>query len=316
MTLVLDNVDHGLLSGVSLTLEAGLHVVVGAPADGTLELLQLCAGDLPPRRGRVVLDGKAPASHPELRKALACAFGDETFEEPTVGRAVARRLTLHACKTTPEEVFGRFESTHLLARQPQSLTWNEHRTVELLVALAVEGPALILLHEPLLATGSAPAMDSLLEVLVDKSRAAIVLCTTQSPRQAALLSPQALLLEDGQFKRATLIATRPAFAPGSPARVSVRSDDPARFARALTDHQAVSALSWTDDSTLVLEGSEVEALCSAVWAVANDERLVVQQLAQVFPEVSEIRATHAALARASYERTYGHVTAPAGGFRS
>lgn len=305
MTLELEALSHERLVHVSLSLARGLHVVLGTPADGTLELLQLCAGEHPPRRGRVRLNGYEPHRHPPTRSAIGTALGDDAYpDEHHVGTAVERRLRQHGCTKSAAEALGRLDSTVSVDRNPKTLTTHERQSVALATALALERPKALLLHEPL--GGVSPSNASkLLAILHEHAEAAIVLCTTQSPRVAAHLSPQALLLEDGRFKRATLAPTGPAFAPGSPARVRVRSSDSKRLANALAEHPAVDALCWdARTATLIVEGKQVEALCQALLHIALEQGVIVNEMTQALPEHSEIRATHAALAQRAFERAW------------
>src|SRR5690606_5909602 len=202
------------------------------------------------------------------------------------------------------DALGRLDATVHAARNPTALTERERHAVALATALALESPKALLLHEPLAAVSSSSA-SKLLALLHGHARRSVVLCTTASPRVSMLLSPQALLLEDGHFKRATLAPTRPACTPGSRARVRVRSDDSRRQAKALGEHPAVDGLCWdATTATLLVEGSEVEALCQALLHVALEQGVLVSEMAQALPEHSEIRATHAALAQRAFERAW------------
>src|SRR5690606_35725147 len=181
------------------------------------------------------------------------------------------------------------DMVHLLDRRTSSLADDERDAVALLIALSVDEPLVLLLHEPAL---SAPRLtiDRLLEELAARAKHSIVLCTTASPRLAALLSSDALLLEDGRLKRAAQAPTRPAFAPGSPPRVRIECEHPARLAQALSISQAVTGLEFSaHDGHLLVEGTEVEALCLAVLLSAVELGVVITGLTQALPEAVEIR---------------------------
>jgi energy-coupling factor transporter ATP-binding protein EcfA2 len=279
--------------------------VVGAPSDGTRDLLALCNGSARPSRGTVRIDGLDPYRSPSLRRSLGTVIGDEQFEEKTVMQAVVTRLALHGSNAQARETFRRFDLEHVLDRRTSSLAADERRLVALLIALSIDKPRALLLHEPAV-SGSRMNADRLLEELGARAKHSIILCTTASPRLAALLSPEALLLEDGRLKRATQAPTRPAFAPGSPPRVRIECEHAARLAQALSTSSAVSGLEFSGrDAQLIVEGTEVEALCLAVLRSSVELGVVISGLTQVLPEAIEIRATHAALARTAYERTYG-----------
>jgi len=313
MTLSLAGVSYGRLFQFTLELDPGLHVVVGNVNDGTLDLLQLCGGDAAPRRGRVLIDGEAPHRSPALRRKLGCAYSDLPFEEKLVRDAVARRLELHACNVTPESALARFGLEPLLTRTASTLSEIELHALELAIALSIEAPKALLLCEPLAFGGGLDAT-LVLGAIRRQAEQSVVVCATASPRSAALLGPESLLLEHGRLKRHVLAPTRPAFTPGARARVRVESAHAELIAEALTRHPAVSGLSWQrGDAFLLVEGTEVEALSSAILSLSVERQWWISQLTQVLPDPVEIRATHAALARAAYETTHYRLHTDRGG---
>lgn len=312
MTLKLEGASHGRIVQLSLELAPGLTVIVGNPSDGTLDLLELCAGDVAPKRGSVQLSSQAPYRSPELRRAFGSAYADAPLEEKRVRDAVARRLAIHGCRTTPESALGHFGIESLLARTPASLTALERHALRLVIALSLEEPKALLLCEPL-AFGGGLDTGIVLDAIRRRAEAAIVVCTTASPRIAALLAPEALLLENGRVSRGILAPTRPAFTPGAQACIRVECAHADLMAEALTRHPAVSGLCWQrGDVFLVVEGSEVEALSNAVLSLSVERQWWISQLTQVLPNPVEIRASQAALARAAYETTHSRAHAGRG----
>jgi len=312
MTLKLDQASHARIVQLSLELAPGLSVIVGSPSDGTLDLLELCAGDVAPTRGSVQIDGEAPYRSPRLRRTLGCAYSDAPLEEKLVRDAVARRFAIHQCSTTPESALGRFGIESLLARTPASLTAIERHALRLVIALSVEQPKALLFCEPL-AFGGGLDIGVVLDAIRQRAEGAVVVCATASPRVAALLSPEALLLENGRVKRGMLAATRPAFTPGASACMRVECAHADLMAEALTRHPAVSGLRWQrGDVFLVVEGTEVEALSTAILSLSVERQWWISQLTQVLPDPVEIRASQAALARAAYETTHHRVHASRG----
>lgn len=305
MTLSLQHVSYGRLVDVSLNLEPGLHVVVATPQDGSLDLLRLCAGDTHPTRGTVQIRGLSPHRAPTLRRQLGSAFSpDEPFEEHRVRDALALRLKLHGCTRSPEQVVEPYAGPAMLGRPCATLGIEERRLLQLALALALESPQALFLMEPLASAGTTTT-STLLATIRRHAERCVVLCATASPRTAALLSPQALLLEDGRLKRGILAPTRPALTPGTAARVRIECSHIELMARALSGHPAVSGLSWhTGDRSCVAEGPEVDALSNAVFTLAHEHGWRIFQLTQALPEPVEIRATHAALARAAYEAAH------------
>lgn len=312
MTLKLEKAGHGRVFELSLELDVGLHVVVGNANDGTLDLLRLASGDVAPARGWVRVDDEQPHRSPALRRAFGCAYASPAFEEKLVRDAVAQRLELHACKITPEAASSRFGVESLLQRTTASLSALELHAIQLVIALTIEAPKALFLCEPLASTTVLGA-HALVEAIRERAERSIVLCATASPRVAALLAPASLLMEDGRLQRSVFAPTRPAFTPGAPAQVRVECPHAQLMAEALTNDPAVSGLSWQrGDEHLIVEGAEVESLCRAILALSVERRWCISQLTQVLPDPVEIRATHAAMARAAYARTHQQLQAGRG----
>lgn len=315
MTLKFEGAGYGRVFQLTLELDAGLHVVVGNVSDGTLDLLHLASGNAAPLRGRVRVDGEVPHRSPALRRAFGCAYASPWFDEKLVQDAVARRFEIHGCNVTPESALSRFGIESLLVRTSRSLNPLELHACQLAIALSIERPKALFLCEPLAYTGGAN-VHVILDAIRQRADRSIVICATASPRTAALLAPGSLLLEDGRLQRSVLAPTRPAFTPGAPARVRVECAHPELMAEALTRHPAVSGLSWQrGDAFLVVEGAEVEALSRTILALSVERHWWISQLTQVLPDPVEIRATHAAMARAAYETTHHRLHADRGEHR-
>lgn len=304
MSLQLERVSFGRIFELTLELQPGLHVVVGDVSDGALDLLRLCGGDVAPRRGRVRIDNAAPHSSPGLRRALGCAYATTAFEEKLVGDAVARRLAIHASSITPESALARLGIEQLVARPSASLTALEIHAIDLAIALSVDSPKALLLHEPLTFCGGSYAQ-VILSAIRQRAEFAVVICATASPHVATLLAPASLLLKGGRLEHDVLLPTRPGFTADAPARLRVECAHADLMAEALTRHLAVSGITWQrGDAFLVVEGAEVEALSTAILTLSVERQWPVYQLTPVLPDPVEIRATRAARAPATYETAH------------
>jgi ABC-type multidrug transport system ATPase subunit len=255
-------------------------------------------------KGSVRVFGTDPFRHPSTRRTIGSALGSTHFEETSIRTAIARRLRLRGSTTDPTEVSARFGLELLLDQHPAQLSERERQAIALAIALSIEEPKLLALYEP--EFQSALPIEQMLSTLSEHAKTAVVLCATASPRTAALLSPNALLLQDGRLVRAILTPTRPAFAASGPAQIRIESDACAQIAHAVSGHPAVTGIQWEAGSdVLYLAGPETEELCLLVVAKATQHQLTIRQLSQALPEPTEIRATHAALARAAFDRAYG-----------
>ncbi len=140
--------SRGALRGLDLELDAGLHVVLGRPEDGTAALVELLAGDRPPRSGSVRIGGRDPARSPAVRRRVGVVGPRSALVAPTVADGVA-----HAAMARGEgaDALERLGLAGLASRRVASLSVAERRSVELAIALASARPLVVVLFEPLAA---------------------------------------------------------------------------------------------------------------------------------------------------------------------
>lgn len=139
---------RGALRGVDLELRAGLHVVLGRPEDGTAALVELLAGDRPPRSGSVRIGGRDPARSPALRSRLGVVGPRDALSDETVAGCVARAAM---ARGEGADALARLGLASLASRRVASLSVAERRSVELAIALASARPLVVALFEPLAA---------------------------------------------------------------------------------------------------------------------------------------------------------------------
>jgi ABC-type taurine transport system ATPase subunit len=290
------------LAGADIALGQGCHVVLGRPADGTAELMSLCAGVLRARRGRVLVNGKEPHRSPGTRLRIGALLAEEDLPPaPTAraaldwalgGRASARALLDEA-------------GTSSLGERPtRSLAADERRAIALLLALGLPDAALLALYEPLATPLPRPWV---LERLAAIAPHACVLCTTSSVRDASMLAESALLLEGGRFSRRPGLPLPIELAPGAAPELVVHASDARRLAVRLADDPAVSAARWDErqgQHQLVVQGPQLDALALAVARAAAREGVSVSALTPRLPALEAAHHATWALARAAYDSAY------------
>jgi branched-chain amino acid transport system ATP-binding protein len=146
------------LDGVSFTVERGEVVgLVGPNGSGKTTLLNVVSGRLAPMGGEVRFDGKSVTGFtPEAvcRAGIAGTFQLARIPDALDARdnvAVAamygrRRLDVASARTEAERLLARVGFTGDLAAHGDSLTYFDHKRIELARALAC-GPELLLLDE-------------------------------------------------------------------------------------------------------------------------------------------------------------------------
>ena len=91
-----------------------------------------------------------------------------------------------------------------------------------------------------------------------------------------------------------------------PPTLIVACSNAAKLAGALSTDASVLELRYVrDEGTVEVRGERLEPLCMAVCQCARREEVHLYQMVQGFPELPEVRAVHAAMARTAYERAYG-----------
>lgn len=233
---------RGNVLEASLVLGPQLTAVLGEVADGTTDLVEALSGRLPPGRGRILVAGASPSKNAAVRARIGY-LPPEREELPgrTVGEAVAAVDALRGGAGRAFALAKTLGLDALLARRVATLSFDEHRAVELLLALATPNPALLVLFEPFqhVAAFDRPALVAHLEEI---ARTAVVIVVTASPDDARVATAGVLLLERGVLTRGAG-PTGEGLAIASPAWFSVWVGAGARdLAKALLDRPEVRSV--------------------------------------------------------------------------
>jgi ABC-type multidrug transport system ATPase subunit len=285
------------LKNFSATLPTGLHVVLGGDADGTANIIELCAGVRLPRRGVVAVDGEQPGASPRLRCRIASLLPVET----TSGRADVRAW-LHdvaALRGLAVERIVELAAVALsLTRPLDSLSSAERRHLALLVALAEPQPTLVALHEPLAAAG-ALSRELVLTRIGELVHQAVVLVTTASVEDARQLGGTLYVLERGVLARKHEHAWPTALTPGLEARLWIDADSPRELVAALAQSPDVREARYVSER-IELHGGDLERLAMAVSRAAVSTGVHVRRLQSEAPDLEAVHGASAGLAHAAY----------------
>jgi ABC-type nitrate/sulfonate/bicarbonate transport system ATPase subunit len=298
MRVVLQSAALGALRGADLDLAPGRYVVL-SNEPGTLEaLLALLSGREPPRSGRVLLDGNAPARTPSLRRRIAAVFEDESLPPAatTLG-AVERALALRGqASSLARAALAGAELAHLSDVNPGALAERDVRAVALALALAHDGAELLLLHEPL--TTAFPRR-ALLEALEQRTlQGATIIVTTASSADAVTLGGEWLCVELGRLRA----AAPPRLGVGPWQRVVVACSNAAELARALHDSPLGLAVELgVEPGTVNVTGSALDVTVRELIALSRARGLELTRIEPVAPPVEALLAARAGFARGAYE---------------
>jgi ABC-type taurine transport system ATPase subunit len=309
-----EGAGHGRLYGVHLELAAGLYVVLGTEHDGTPELVELATGMRGPRRGRVLVDGRAPFSSPEARRRIAGLLRGETPPSgETVARALSRIFAVRG-RDRAERLLDEYGVETWAARAITSLSARELRTIALLVALSHEHARLFALFEPF---AIAPELDPNRVCNTLQARAeegACVLVATASTADALRLGGSWLLLERGTLGGLAVHGKPPELGAPSARALSVRSPAASKLGQSLTDQPHVSGISFgpaAGGGELLVFGDHPELLAQTVVSVARRQGIRVDALGFVAPPLEALLAAKDGWARGAYDRSYAAAQAEA-----
>lgn len=286
--LSLDRVWTGTLAGVSLELAGGLAVILGDASDGTASLVELCAGVSGPRRGRVRVGSVAPHASPALRRSIASLLADESGAGPGDVRSWAAALAALVGSSVERVLDGlSFPADRALCR----LSNAERRELACALALAHPAPALVVLHDPLAACAPA-TRPALVDRLAELSRTSPVLVTTPSLADARLLGGVSYRLDRGLLSEAARSAWPGSSSPGLDVWLWVEADAPRKLVAALAEQSDVSELDFDEPrgGRLLLRGSDLERLCTAVARAAVGAGVELRLLRAAAEDLAALRA--------------------------
>jgi iron complex transport system ATP-binding protein len=216
VALQTQNVDFSYYNGlvlrdVSLTLRRGELVgLLGPNGSGKTTLLKVLSGLLPPKRGRVLLDGQdvRRLSRRQIARRIAVVpqelempFGFTAYEMVMLGRTPHVRPLAGASARDRQVVAEqmRLTGTAGLAGRPfNELSGGERQRVVVALALAQQ-PQVLLLDEPVVHLDISHQVE-ILELVkgLNRARGLTVLATMHDLNLAALYFDRLILLQRGQ----------------------------------------------------------------------------------------------------------------------
>lgn len=287
------------LKNLSASFGTGVHVVLGGDADGSADLIELCAGVRRPRRGGILLDGAAPSESPDTRRRIGSllpledwhATGDVRRWAGEVGALQGFDLLPTLTQLWPDLELG---------RDVRSLSSGERRELSLAAALAVPEPQLLALHEPLGSSGA--ASESVLARILTLAERTPVVIATSSVADARRLGGQLSVLERGVLVRSPESAWPDAVTPGLRVELWVEADAPRRLLAELATAEDVEQVQFDArlGDRLRLSGSDLERLSVAVARAAERAQVQLRSLGVNAPDLHAVHGASAGLAEAAY----------------
>jgi ABC-type multidrug transport system ATPase subunit len=304
------------LPPLDFMLGAGVHAVVGTPADGTLAIAKLVGGIEPPRTGDVIVEGRAPARDPNLRARIGVTLEVPFLPQASRVRDLMNKIDSLRGGETASAALSDFGLAHWSGRKMETLSHREARALELVIAVSTIDPVALALTEP--GAGVAPLDRQVLTALLSRAAAAgaCVIVITASMSDAVEYASTIHLLERGSITRWVPVHEAGALVPGRGIMLRVEVDLPRLLVAALADDPAVIGIDWDQQehrSTLSLRGDDVDRLALAIARAATSTGASVRSIAPVAPGLDEVRAASSGLALAAYHAAYrSYAEAPPG----
>jgi hypothetical protein len=263
--LVLQEVEAGALR-LQCSLDVGLHCLLDSDPQQAALVVDLLSGALRPRRGSILLGGRA------VGHGVASLPARVTLPRVAVGQLLGCVIAARSLQCTAGQLLESWQRPSWWDRRGDELDANEQRALALMLALAParEAPRLLALYEPF---NLGLSHEAIARALHSAERAgAVVLLVTPSAR--ALDRPPLQFASRLQLQDARLVPWAPAAsAQGAgdpllgPAHVVVQCADARRLAASLSLSPAVTTLRFDESANsawLELYGSDLHALAVAV----------------------------------------------------
>jgi ABC-2 type transport system ATP-binding protein len=283
----------GALHGVTLSLSAGVHALLGRPEDGTLAVCEIASGKRRARVGTVRVGGRDPRKSAAARRRIGAVLARPDLPEvPTVSALLDLVAALRGARPDLE----RLGLGSLGERSPASLRADEARAVELAIALATPAPLLVALYEPFGAVAQVDRGELRAVCLELAAGGACVLVATSVPSDAAGMADRVHLLEHGELLASDAVASLGDLLEPQALVLWIDADgeELRGFAAALGEAPAVRGVAWDRGeggapAVITVHAAEVEGAALAIADTVRARRARVVALWSATPALDALR---------------------------
>ncbi|MFW6375883.1 MAG: tungstate ABC transporter ATP-binding protein WtpC [Thermoplasmatota archaeon] len=198
--------DDFKISDLSLNINKGEYfVILGPTGAGKTLLLELLAGFYKPENGEMIIDGKDYTDLSPNKRGFAFVYQDYMlFPHMDVKENIAYGLKMRDSKNIEEkvkEVAEKVDVSHLLDRNPITLSGGEKQRVSLARAIALE-PDILLLDEPFgsLDYKTAEELRNLIKELHNKFEGTFI-HVTHNQEEAVTLGDRVAVMKKGKIEQ-------------------------------------------------------------------------------------------------------------------
>ncbi|MBL9021481.1 MAG: hypothetical protein JNL21_04745 [Myxococcales bacterium] len=283
---------RGRLAGLGLRLERGVVAVLGTPEDGAIALFEVLTGARRPDRGKVLVRGADPARSAAVRASIgAVGLVAALPPAPTVEGALAIALGARG-GGDGRALLAEAGLAALAGRAPSDVPVSSQRALELCLALAIDAPALVVVHEPF--SDMAGDHDHIVRSIRAAGDRAPVVVITSSPADAERFD-RVLVLVRGAIVRESTSPHAELGAPLAASLVAWVGEGARDLARVLSLRPEVASLILSADapgglSVVRVAGTDLDALALAFAEASAEVGAAVEVLREIPPVLGEVTA--------------------------
>ena len=277
-------------SKLALTWDAGVHSVVGTPADGGPLLLAVVAGRERIRSGTLRVLGGAPGDASVRPQVALVPRAPPLPEAMRVHEVLELAATIRSERSRPAaERLAALGIESLAGRAVRTLSHEEAHAVALAEALTSTRVRVLLVEEPLVDLDPRAASHVARLLRARAADGCTVLVATASVRDAGELADDHTLMQMGVVAgRAASLAALGAFTPAG-ARLRILASDPLALVAAIAREPDVEAVARRE-GLVVARGKDATALARAVARAVVAAGVDVVEMRPDSPTLDEARS--------------------------
>lgn len=270
------------VNDISLTLETGVHGLLGPNGSGKTTLLNLISGQLRPTLGHVRVFGESPWNQNRMFRRLGlCPAQEVLYTDVTALEWVRYLMRLsgfaprEATRRATEalEQVGLAKSMH---RRMGEYSRGMRQRAKLAQAIAHE-PELLILDEPF--NGLDPiGRHEMTELLRSWTVGRSLILASHLLHEVEALSDSFLLFLGGRLLAAGRADEVQYLLAGVPCEIQIRCTDPRHLAQVLLAHDAAEAFRLEQHDRLTITTSRPERLAHELPGWCRTENLVIQEI--------------------------------------
>ena len=257
---------------VSLTIHPGITGLLGPNGAGKTTLLYMIAGLSKPSRGGVTALGQPVRDNPEIYRRIGFMPEHEAIYPFLTGRQlVATSAKLHGVADVAGATDSAIESVGLADAQDRAMGGYSRgmRQRMRLAAALVHEPDVVILDEPL--NGTDPRQRIEFQDYMERLAAdgKTILISSHILEEVETLASRILLMLSGKLAASGDFRAIRARLDERPYQVRVVVDRPREMASAIVALDAIDAVSFGDDNSIVVHTRNIAALQSALPSLAR-----------------------------------------------